>query len=344
MTEKFRIAVTNDVLGSDGRPFFSGLGLELLDDEPTVEWEILPERHDELRPEHTDNFDGILLLSPLVTRNSFGSNPRTTVIARFGVGFDNVDLTACSDMGVALTITPDAVRRPVATAMLAMVLALAHRIRERDNQVREGRWSERFTTVGTGLRGGTVGLIGLGRIGLDFCKLLAPHDVRIVAFDPHADPAVAQSQNVTLVPLDELLRSSDFVCIAAPLTESTRGLVDAAALAKMKRTAFLVNAARGPIVVQSHLVDALREQRIAGAALDVFDPEPPEVGNPLFGLDNVLLTPHTIAHTDHLYKDCIRSATGSLLEASRGSAPVHTVNRDVLTSERFLAKLNSRLS
>ncbi|WP_342661403.1 Glyoxylate/hydroxypyruvate reductase B (plasmid) [Rhodococcus ruber] len=339
MSNKFRVGVTRDVLGADGRPFFDDLGLELLDDHPRVDWEILPERVDVISPQHTADYDGLLLLAPRVTRASFGPASRTAVIARFGVGYDSVDVDACTDAGVALTITPDAVRRPVASAMVAMVLGLAHRVRERDLQVREGRWSEKFTVVGTGLTGRTVGLVGLGRIGAEFCRLLAPFEMKAVAYDPFADRERAAASGIEMVSLETLLSTSDFVCIAAPLTDSTHKLIGADALAMMKSSAYLVNAARGPIVDEEALVDSLRARRIAGAALDVFDPEPPTADNPLFALDNVVLTPHSIAHSDELYRACGRSAISALLAVADGLAPEHTVNRAVLTSETFRARV-----
>lgn len=335
----YRIGVTSDLLTADGNPFYHDLGLELLDDHSGVTWEVM-EPVDELTPEHTDAYDGIWLLAPRVTRASFGPKPRVSVIARFGVGFDNVDVEACSDAGVALTITPDAVRRPVASAMLAMVLALAHRIRERDIQVREGLWEKKFGIVGTGLTGRTIGLVGLGRIGAEFCRLLAPFDVKIVAFDPHTNPSLARELDVSLLTLDEVLERCDFLCIAAPLTEDTHKLVDAEAFSKMKSSAYLINAARGPIVDEQALIHALTQNVIAGAALDVFDPEPPTSDNRLLRLDNVLLTPHTIAHTDELYRACGRAAIKSLLMAADGVAPEHTVNRAVLDNDLFLSKLN----
>lgn len=341
MSNEFRVGVTRDVLGADGRPFFDDLGLELLDEHPRVDWEILPERVDVITPQHTADYDGLLLLAPRVARSSFGTSTRTSVIARFGVGYDTVDVDACTESGVAVTITPDAVRRPVASAMVAMVLGLAHRVRERDLQVREGRWAEKFTVVGTGLTGRTVGLIGLGRIGAEFRRLLAPFETEFVAYDPFADRERAAASGIELVELETLLRTSDFVCIAAPLTDSTRKLVDADALALMKPTAYLVNAARGPIVDEEALVASLRGRHIAGAALDVFDPEPPAPESPLLSLDNVVLTPHSIAHSDELYRACGRSAVASLLAVAEGRAPEHTVNRAVLTSALFRSRTAS---
>lgn len=342
MPSKFRIAITRDVLTADGELFFPDLGLELLDAHEHVDWEILPDATDELTPEHTASYDGILLLAPRVTGRSFGANPRTSVISRFGVGYDNVDVDACTRAGAALTITPDAVRRPVASAMMAMVLALAHRVRERDLLVRNGLWSSRFGIVGTGLTGRTIGVVGLGRIGMEFSKLMAPMDVNMVAFDPYADSATAREHGVNLVGLDDLLSTSDFVCVSVPLTEDTHKLIDGSELAKMKDTAYLVNVARGPVVDEVALTEALAHRRIAGAALDVFDPEPPHPDNPLLVLDNVILTPHSIAHTTELYRDCGRSAIRNILAVADGDLPVHVVNPDVLRSDSFVTRVKTR--
>lgn len=336
MNTPFRVAVTHDVLGADGRPWSPDLGLEAFDAQPGLEWEVLAEPCDALQPEHLARYDAVLLLAPRLTASALEHDGlRTSLVARFGVGYDQVDVAACTRAGVLLTNTPDAVRRPVASAMLAMVLALAHRIRERDLLVRQGRWDEKFGVTGIGLTGRTLGIVGLGSIGMEFARLVAPLDMRLVAFDPYADPSRAGAAGIDLCSLEELLEQADFVCIAAPLTPDTHHLIDSAALRRMKSTAYVVNAARGPIIDQPAIVEALTEGWIAGAALDVFDPEPIEPGDPLLGLDNVLLTPHNIAHTDELYRRCGRSAVASILDFARGVRPGPIVNPDALNHERL---------
>ncbi len=337
MSARFRIGITRDVLGADGKPFFDDIGLELLDAHPGVEWEILPELTDAVTRAQASEYDGMLVLGPRVTADTLAGSPRLSVIARYGVGYDAIDVPACTAAGVAVTITPDGVRRPVASAMLAMVLALAHRVKERDRLVQEGRWADKTSILGTGLTGRTLGIVGYGNIGREFRALSAPLEMRTLVHDPYATP----DGDVELVDLDRLLAESDFVTVCCPLTEDTRHLIGARALERMKPTAYLVNAGRGPVVDEAALVRALDAGTIAGAALDVFEVEPTPADHPLIGRDSVLLTPHAIAHSDQLIRDSGRSACRSLLDVADGRAPQHLADRAVLEVPRFAARLTA---
>jgi phosphoglycerate dehydrogenase-like enzyme len=215
------------------------------------------------------------------------------------------------------------------------VLALAHRLFQKDRDVREGRW-ERFANVGVGLTGRTLGLIGVGNVGTDVVRLSEPFALRRLACDPYCE---APPPGVELVELDTLFGESDFVVVLCPLTDETRGLVGAEQLALMKPTAFLVNIARGPIVDQGALTAALRERRIAGAALDVFEPEPIDPSDPLLELDNVILAPHALGLTDEIFRSSGVSACRSVLAVAEGRVPEYVVNREALSH----AKLRDRL-
>jgi D-3-phosphoglycerate dehydrogenase len=319
----FRVGVTADIRRADGSVLYD---LELLDRADGVEWEFLPETVGELAPEHVNGYEALVCFTTRVTRRTLEGADRLKLIARLGVGHDNIDLDACTEKGVLVTITPDGVRRPVASGAMAFVLALAHRIPQKDEHVRAGGW-DRFAHPGVGLRGRTLGLLGLGNVGRDIASLAAPFEIRRIAHDPYVTEA---DDSVELVSLETLFSESDFLVVVCPLTDETRGLVNAERIALMKQTAFLVNVARGPIVDQRALTAALRERRIAGAAVDVFEHEPVDPDEPLLKLDNVILAPHAIALTDEIFSGSGRSACRSVLAVADGRVPDYVVNRAVL--------------
>ena len=336
----FRVGVTRDFLKPDGTLGFGDIGLGVLDQTPGVAWEFLAEDVAELRPDQIRPYDALIVLLPQVTAATLAGADRLAVVARYGVGYDSVDVAACTARGVALTITPDGVRRPMATAILTLLLALAHRLGEKDRQTRTGEgWARKLETMGTGLTGRTLGSIGLGNIGRELFALAAPLEMRHVAHDPFAAPAQAATLGVELLELDDLLRTADFVVVNCPLTPETRGLVDAERLALMKPSAYLINAARGPIVDQAALTVALQEGRLAGAGLDVFEREPIDPADPLLALENVIVSPHALCWTDEWAVRTGRDACAGILAVAAGRAPDHVVNRAVLEHPRFREKL-----
>ena len=256
-----------------------------------------------------------------------------------GVGYDSVDVKACTDNGVILTNTPDGVRRPVATSILALMLALSHKLLTKDRITREGRWAETTNYMGVGLTGKTVGSIGVGNIGGELFRLLAPLEMVHLAYDPYAKPEDAAKLRVRLVDKETIFRESDFVCINTPLTPETRGFIGAREFSLMKPTAYFINTARGPVVDEPALHAALAERRIAGAALDVFAQEPIGRDNPLVTLDNVIVTPHSICWTDEFFRNNAESAFRSVAAVAAGRAPTYVVNRDVLQHPHVRSRL-----
>jgi D-3-phosphoglycerate dehydrogenase len=335
----FRLGLTRDFLKPDGSLGFGDIGLSLLDEQPGIEWEFLAQQHAELPRELADQYDALLVLAPKVTAATLAGCRRLGLVARFGVGYDNVDVPACTANNVMLAITPDGVRRPVASSVLAFLLALAHRLPTKDRLTREGRWSERLDYMGHGLIGKTLGVIGLGNIGREVFRLAAPLDMRHVGHDPLVTPAQAAASGIQWLPLDELLATADYVVICCALTKETEHLLNAARLEQMKPTAFLINVARGPIVDQAALTHVLQQRKIAGAALDVFEQEPIDPRDPLIMLDNVILAPHAICWTDECFLNNGRSAIRSVLDYASGRAPQFVVNRDVLDQPAMQAKL-----
>ncbi|HET8522176.1 MAG TPA: NAD(P)-dependent oxidoreductase, partial [Thermomicrobiales bacterium] len=293
MNQAFRVGITRDFLKPDGSVGWGDIGLRRLDEAPGLIWDFLPEQTRMLRPDQIRGYDALAVLGPRVTAETLEGVDRLALIARFGVGYDSIDIDACTEHGVAVTNTPDGVRRPMASATMTMILALSHRLFDKDRITRAGdAWQRKLDYMGYGLTGKTLGFIGLGNIGQEVARLSAPFGVRRIASDPYLDPAKAAAVDTDLVDLDTLLREADFVITLCQLTPETRHLLNAERLALMKPTAFLVSMARGPIVDQPALTEVLRERRIRGAAMDVFEQEPVDPNDPILSLDNVIVTPH----------------------------------------------------
>jgi D-3-phosphoglycerate dehydrogenase len=331
----FRIGVTRDVRRPDGSFTFAPFDLSALEVDG-VEWAFLAEDARPLSPELLADLDGLYHFSAPVTEDSLKGVDRLAVLARHGVGLDFIDLEACTRRGIAVTITPRGITGPMGSAAVTLVLALAHRLRERDRALHDGDWGAgRFAPPGIGLEGRTLGVIGYGRIGREVVRLLRPWQMRVLV--TQRTPVV--EDGVSYVPLETLLAEADVAVVACPLTEETRGLLDGPRLALMKPSALLVNVARGAIVDQAALVDALREGRLAGAGLDVVDPEPLPADAPLLQLPNVVGAPHSLGYTDHLLRGCVEGACRALLAVAAGRVPLDLANPEVLDNARFVEKL-----
>ncbi len=327
---KFRVGITADVLKSDGVPIFGAQVLQLLDD-PAIEWEYMPQPTVDISEAQAARYDAICAMFTRVLPASLGApQQRLRLLARFGVGYDSIDVPTCTAAGVMLTIAPDGVRRPVATSALTFVLMLAQKVLVKDRLTRDGRWGEKMDHIGTGLTGRTLGSVGLGNIGAELFRLAKPLEMRCLAHDPVADRALAAALGVSLVDMDTLFRESDFLTVNCPLNEHTRGLVNQRLLGLMKRSAYLVNTARGPIVDERALVAALQSGGIAGAGLDVFEEEPTPASNPLLKMDNVVLSPHGICFTDECMQGLAQSAFRAVLDVAAGRTPPFVVNPEVL--------------
>jgi phosphoglycerate dehydrogenase-like enzyme len=331
MASMFQVGLTGDFLTPDGRVGWGDIGLSLLAEAPGVEHRFLDVTAGEIPPEQLTGLDALVGLLPRVTARSLEKADRLRVVARFGVGYDNVDVAALTAHGTLLTITRDAVARPVAQAALALVLGISHRLLDKDRLVREHRWQDRLDFMGTGLTGRTVAFVGWGNIGRTISGLLAPLGMRQTAHDPYADPAAAAEAGVELGDLHSVLAGADFVLVTAALTDETRNLVDAAAIARMKPSAFLVNVARGPILDEDALAAALTEGRIAGAALDVFRDEPLAPDAPILSAPNTLFSPHATCWTDELALASGTSAIRAVLDVRDGRRPQHVVDPEAFT-------------
>ena len=334
----FSVGLSADLSDKNGGFSWGTIAIETLD---PLSWNFLADPGKNFTPESVAGYHGIAFAGPGVVPGSFGTAAESPlIIARFGVGYDNIDRAECTRAGVALTITPDGSKRPVATAALTMMLATMHRLAAKERLAQTHNWSARLSNgLGTGLNGKTVGTIGFGNIGSEFFRLIAPFDCVRLSFDPWKTQADADPHNVTLVSLEELLQRCDVVVVLATLTPETHHMINASKLSLMKKSAYLINVSRGPIVDESALISALTTGVIAGAGLDVFESEPPATDNPLLSMENVVVTPHNIAWTDELALGMGKSAFGSIKAISEGKIPQFVVNRDVLDTPQFLNKL-----
>jgi D-3-phosphoglycerate dehydrogenase len=242
--------------------------------------------------------DAILIRSAKITKNIINSIPNLKVVAKHGIGVDNIDVKAATEKGVMVVNAPESNINSVAEHALAMILALSKNLVIMDKKTRNDEFASRNKIICMELKGKTIGLVGLGKIAKLLAKKLKSLDVDIIAFDPYIDGEKAKELGVKLVNnLDELLEKSDFVSLHIPLTEENKKIIGKEKLSKMKKSACLINVARGEIVDEKALYEALKENIIRGAALDVFEQEPPSADNPLFQLENIILSPHNAALT-----------------------------------------------
>ncbi len=340
MANIFRVGITPDFYTDAKGRFEAALESKLQGVQGLEFAPIPPQPGKAMTREAADAFDAIFALGIHFTRESVEGCKRLALIARWGVGYDMIDIPAINEAGVALAITPNAVRRPVAEAILAYVFALSKNMMEQDRIVRQGKWRGQLSRLGTCLAGRTLGSIGCGNIAQEMFRLASGLGfTRFLAHDPYADRQAAARLNVELTSMEDVFRESDFVAVNCLLNEQTRGLIGAEHFRLMKPSAFFINTARGAIVRQADLTLALREKWILGAGIDVFEKEPVDAHEPLLELDNVILAPHALAWTEEIARDNGLEACDNILALFRGGIPHGVVNREVLQSPAFLQKL-----
>ena len=256
---------------------------------------------------------------------------RCRIIARFGIGVDNVDIPAATSRGIVVTRVPDYCLDEVSDHAMALLLALVRKIPSSNARTHSGRWEMKAVTPIHRLRGTVLGLVAFGQIP----QLVAPKaqafGIRVVAYDPYVPDAVLARAGVERVEFDELVRISDYISIHTPLIPATHHLFDADVFRRMKPGAYLINTARGPIVDEAALARALDEKQLAGAALDVMEQEPP-ANSPLFGRDNVILTPHTSFYSEESLVDLQTKAAEEVLRILTGKPARNPVNPEVTRS------------
>jgi glyoxylate reductase len=278
------------------------------------------------------NADGLLtMLTERIDAPLLDLAPNLRIVANMAVGYDNIDIAAATERGVIVTNTPGVLVEATAELAFALLLASARRLVEGERIVREGRWPPWRPDfhLGKQLAGATLGIVGLGAIGEAVARRARGFDMRLVHFSRTRRSAVERELGLTYLSLEELLGQSDFVTLHIALTPETRHLIGAEQLALMKQDAILINTARGPIVDQAALVEALKEHRIGGAALDVFEVEPLPPNDPLLRLDNVLVAPHIGSATLATRTRMADLAVDNLIAYFKGERPLTMVNPDV---------------
>lgn len=315
---------------------FALLRREELDVEVGVEEDQVPLAREELLAGVASASVLLSLLTETVDRGVLEANPALRGVANYAVGFDNVDVDAATELGIPVSNTPGALTETTADLTWALILGVARRVVEADRLMRSGRfriWGPTLLLGGDVGPGGSgrrkvLGVVGFGRIGRAVARRARGFEMDVLAHDPRHADRVASSPLAEWADLDELLERSDFVSIHAPLSDETRHLIGAPQLERMKETAYLINTARGPIVDETALVEALREGRIAGAGLDVYEDEP-AMAPGLAALDNVILLPHVGSASRATRDGMAEMAATDALHHLRGERALHPVNPEV---------------
>lgn len=260
---------------------------------------------------------------------------RLRVVSNMAVGVDNIDLAACTQRGIPVGNTPGVLTEGTADLAMAILLAAARRLPEASQDAREGRWTTWSPAgwLGADLHGATIGILGMGKIGQAVARRAKGFGLRLVYCDSNHHPQIETELGATRLSLEELLHQSDFVSLHVPLTDETRGMIDAQALRLMKANAILVNTSRGPIVDTEALTAALKENRIAAAALDVTDPEPLPPDHPLYSLPNCLIVPHIGSATWNTRRRMAERACENLLAGLAGNRLPYCANPEVYGSQ-----------
>ena len=315
---RFTVVVTDSVFPSLDieRSVLDAVGAQLTPLQAAREEQLL---------EAVGNADGLLVCYAPVTRRVIERAARCRVIARYGIGVDNVDLQAAAARGIVVTNVPDYCIEEVSDHALALVLACARRVVYLDRLVHAGRWDPKDALPIRRLQGQVLGLVGFGKIPRRVAAKAAAVGLIPVTFDPFVDAATCAAQGAAKMDLSTLLAKADFVSVHAPLTVQTRGLIGEAEFRQMKPTAFLINTARGPVVSETALVSALQSGSIAGAALDVVETEPLPPTHPLMTLPQVLLTPHVAFYSQESMQELQRKAAEDVARVLTGHPPRNPV-------------------
>ncbi len=263
------------------------------------------------------------------TEDFLARNPNLLLVSTNGAGYDTVDVAACTGAGVLVVNQSGANREAVAEHALGLILSASKRIAETDRALRAGGHVNRENYIGDEVAGKTLGVIGIGNTGSTLTKMcVAALGMPVLAYDPYVDAATIESYGATKVDFDQLLAHADYVSVHCPRTEETQNMLDAAAFGQMKPSAYFISTARGGIHDEAALYDALTENQIKGAGLDVWDPEPPEASHPLLGLDNVIASPHTAGATFTARENLGRWAAEQIVEVLKGQRPPRLINPD----------------
>jgi D-3-phosphoglycerate dehydrogenase len=275
-----------------------------------------------------ENYDGIIVGTDPMTPTVIQKGKNLKIIAKNGVGYDNINLETATAQGVYVTFTPGAVEQTVADSTFALIFALARNIVPGNTAVRNGEWPR---IIGTDVSNKKLGVIGLGRIGKNVVIRSKGFNMDVYSYDPCADDAFCEQYGVQQVDLETLFKTCDIVTVHAPLMDSTRHLVNERTISFMKPESVLINTSRGELVDEQALYNALKEKKIAGAAIDVFSQEPPAKDNPLFDLENVILTPHIAGYSRDALVASGTMVAESIVAAMRDEIPPYVVNKELIS-------------
>ncbi len=317
----FRVLVTDDL---------SPEAVALLEEQDDISFDVIKGLSPAELAQHIGVYDGLIVRSSAkATAEVIAAGDNLRVIGRAGVGVDNIDLQAASERGVVVMNTPGANTVATAEHTMALLLSMCRHVPQAAASLRAGRW-DRKLYKGVEMHGKTIGIVGLGRIGRRVARRCRSFGMTVICFDPYLSDERAHEMHIERVSKDELLERSDFITLHAALTPKTRGLIDKEALAKMKPGVRIINAARGALIDEDALIDALQEGKVAGAALDVLLMEPPDPDNPLLHMDNVVVTPHLAASTEEAQREVGIQVASQVVDALRGVDFRNAVNMPIV--------------
>ncbi len=291
----------------------------------------------EMLLERSQNCDGVVsLLTDRIDAHFMDSCPQVRVVSNFAVGFDNIDIPSATERGILVGHTPGVLTETTADFAFALLMSLARRIPEGIDYVRNDQWQTwgPMLLMGQDVHHATLGLIGLGRIGIEMAKRARGFDMRVVYTDMYRREDLEASMGLEYASFDDVLRSSDFISVHTPLTPETRHLLNKDAFSKMKKTAIVINTARGPVIDTAALIEALQNGVIGGAALDVVDPEPLRADHPLVRLPNCIIVPHIASASETTRTRMAEIAAFNLLAGLRGEKLPNGLNPEAVGTVR----------
>ncbi len=274
--------------------------------------------------------DALVTVYSQITENIINSMEKCKIIVRCGIGFNNIDIPAATNKGIFVVNVPDYCWDEVSDHTIALALALARKINIFDKKVKKGEWNHSGAVPILGLRGQTFGLVGFGNIPKMVAEKVKAFGFNIIAYDPYVSQAVADNHGVRLVSLEELYKESDFISLHAPLNDESYHMINKDTLALMKSTAFVINTARGGLINVDDLYVALKEGVIGGAGIDVLEQEPPSKDLPIYGLDNVIFTPHAAFYSEASSLRLREYAFKEVVRVLSGNNPKNLLNKEVL--------------
>lgn len=280
------------------------------------------------------NADAILNTYSSLGPRVIESLEKCRVISRYGVGVDSIDIPSATRKGIYVANVPDYCMDEVSDHALALLLSWARKVTYLNHRIKNGLWDYKVGRPIYRLRGQTLGLVAFGKIPRTLTPKVQSFGLKVIAHDPYIDQEIIRQFGAEPASLEEVMSRSDFVSVHAPLTDETRGMINRANLQLMKPSAFLINTARGPVVNEADMVEALRANLLAGAALDVVAEEPIRPDHPFLTMDNVILTPHTAWYSEESEVEMRRKCARNVLEALLGQVPTYLVNKEVLPTER----------